>query len=110
MARQSALEVRLSIDLAADVTADHPAETGAQEFQFAPGPPELVGMGAASNHDRRPLGHATVTLAQLDAVRAKVRRREPGKPSHLTLIDHGLVPRSRGALLSRKQLPSLRKV
>jgi len=37
---------------------------GAQEFEFAPRPPELAGVGVASAHDRRLLGQAPVALAQ----------------------------------------------
>src|SRR5215468_4135468 len=38
-------------DLAANV-ADHPAQPGAQEPQFAPRPPELVRMAVPPDHDR----------------------------------------------------------
>lgn len=50
---------------------DHPgegvsAEPGAQEPQLAIGPLELLGMGVAPRHQRRPLGHPPIGLAQRD--------------------------------------------
>ena len=57
-------------DLAADV-ADHPAEPDAQELQFAPGALELVGMGVAADHDRRPLGHPPIALPQRHIVASR---------------------------------------
>ena len=51
--------------LARDV-ADHPAEPGAEEAKRPAGALELVGMDVAPDHDRRPLGHPQVALAQLD--------------------------------------------
>src|SRR6202040_1346629 len=53
---EALLEPVVAGDLTADI-ADHPTEPGAQEFEFAPRPLELVGMGIASDHDRRAFGH-----------------------------------------------------
>jgi len=50
-------------NLAADV-ADHPAQSDAQEFEFAPRPLELVGMTVSADHDRRALGHSPIALSQ----------------------------------------------
>ena len=50
------LEPHVAGDLAADIT-DYPAQPDAQEFEFAPGSPELVGMGIAADHDRGALCH-----------------------------------------------------
>jgi hypothetical protein len=46
---------------AADV-ADHTTKPNAQEFELAPGPPELVRMGVAPDHDRGAFGHPPVAL------------------------------------------------
>lgn len=54
-------------DLAANV-ADHPAQPDAQEFEFAPRPLELVGMGIAADHDRSAFGHPPITLPQPHSV------------------------------------------
>jgi hypothetical protein len=56
-------ERRVAGDLAADV-ADHPPQPGPQEFEFAPRALELVGVGAAPNHDRCALGQAPIALTQ----------------------------------------------
>ena len=39
-----------------DDVAGQPAQAGAQELKLAIGPPELVGMGVAPDHQRCPLG------------------------------------------------------
>jgi hypothetical protein len=56
----------VALDLAADAMNDA-AKTGAQELERA-GSLELMGMGVTSDHDRRPLGHAQIALAQLDSL------------------------------------------
>ena len=63
-------ERRVAGDLAADV-ADHPAQSGAQKFEFASRPFELVRVGVASDHDRRALGPAPIALPQGHAVMAR---------------------------------------
>ena len=57
------LEPLVAGDLAADIT-DHPAQPDAQEFEFAPRPLELVGMGIASDHDRSAFGYPPIALPQ----------------------------------------------
>ena len=57
------LEVLLAFDLAADV-ADQPAQTGAQDAQFAAVAVELLGMGVAPRHHRSMLGDPEVGLPQ----------------------------------------------
>ena len=69
------LEPLVPGDLAADV-ADHPAQPGAQEFEFAPRPLELMGKAVPADHDRRALGHPPIALPQRDAI-------APGKIDHL---------------------------
>src|SRR5215467_13819229 len=54
-------------DLAANV-ADHPAQPGAQEPQFAPRPPELVRMAVPPDHDHRALRHPPIALPQRHAI------------------------------------------
>ena len=63
---------RIGGGLAANV-ADHPAQSGAQEFELAPRPLELVRVGVAPDHERRPLGHARIALAQRHTVAARQR-------------------------------------
>jgi hypothetical protein len=64
-----ALPERLVVrSLAADI-ADHPTEPGAQEFEFAPRPIELVDMGIAPDHDRGALGHPPIALPQRHVLR-----------------------------------------
>jgi hypothetical protein len=60
---EALLEPVVAGDLTADV-ADHPTEPDAQEFQCAPRPLELVGMGVASDHDRSAFGHPPIALPQ----------------------------------------------
>jgi hypothetical protein len=64
---EALLEFGVSLDLAADI-ADHPAEPRAQEFEFAPRPLELAGMGIPADHDRGTLGHLPIALAQRHVV------------------------------------------
>jgi hypothetical protein len=61
------LEPLVAGDLAADV-ADHPAQPDAQEFEFAPRPLELVGVGIASDHDSSAFGYAPIALPQCHIV------------------------------------------
>ena len=61
------LEPVVAGDLTADV-ADHPTEPDAQEFECAPRPLELVGMGVAPDHDRGAFGHPPITLSQRHVV------------------------------------------
>jgi len=61
---------RVADNFAADV-ADHPAQPGAQEFQFAPSALELVGVGVTSNHNRRPFGHSPIALPQRHIVASR---------------------------------------
>ena len=65
--REALAESRIARDLAVDV-ADQPAEPGAQELEFSVGALELMRMGIAPGHDRRPLGEPEIALAQRDAV------------------------------------------
>src|SRR5215472_16579119 len=44
------------------------AQPGAQEFEFAPRPFELMGMAVPADHDRRTLGHPPIALAQRHAL------------------------------------------
>jgi hypothetical protein len=60
---EALLEPLVAGDLTADV-ADHPAEAGAQELEFAPRPLELMSMGIAPDHDRGALGHPSIALPQ----------------------------------------------
>ena len=53
----------IACNLAPDI-ADQPAEPLAQKSQFPVGALELMGMGIAPDHDRRPLGHPQIALAQ----------------------------------------------
>ena len=55
------LELLVADDLAADV-ADHPPQAGAQKFEFAPRPFDLVRMAVAPDHQRRPLGQPAMAL------------------------------------------------
>ena len=64
---EALLEPVIAGDLTADI-ADHPAQPDAQEFEFAPRPLELVGMGIAADHDRGALGHPPITLPQRHSV------------------------------------------
>ena len=59
---------RIAVDLAADV-ADHPAKSGAQELELAPGALELMRVGIAADHDRGALGHPAIALAQRHTLR-----------------------------------------
>ena len=61
--RERLLERRLPCDLAADV-ADDPAEPAAQQTQLAMVALELLGVGVAPRHHRRPLGDAQIGLPQ----------------------------------------------
>jgi hypothetical protein len=54
--------------LAPDI-ADQPAEPPAREPQLAVGALELVGMGIAPDHDRRPLGDLQIALPQRHSAR-----------------------------------------
>src|SRR5689334_22557656 len=64
---EALLEPVIAGDLAANV-ADHPAQPDAQEFECAPRPLELVGMGIAADHDRSAFGHPPITLPQPHSV------------------------------------------
>jgi hypothetical protein len=64
---EALLEPVVAGDLAANV-ADHPAQPNAQEFEFAPRPLELVGMGIAADHDRSAFGHPAIALPQPHSV------------------------------------------
>ena len=60
---EALLEPLVAGDLAADV-ADYPTEPDAQEFECAPSPLELMGMGVAPDHDRSAFGHPAIALSQ----------------------------------------------
>ena len=64
---EALLEPLVAGDLAANV-ADHAAETGAQEFECAPRPLELVSMSIAADYDRSAFGHPAITLPQPHSV------------------------------------------
>ena len=59
-------ERRVASNLAANVT-DRPAQSGAQEFEFAPRPLELVGVAVAPDHDRGALGDPRFATASPNA-------------------------------------------
>ena len=65
--REAFSERRVAGDLAVDV-ADQPSQARAQELELAVGALELVGVGIAPDHDRRPLGDPQVALPERDAV------------------------------------------
>jgi hypothetical protein len=83
--RERRFQRRLAADLAADV-ADQPAEPRAQKAQLAAMALELLGVGVAPRHHRRPLGDALVRLAQSNAVRAG----EPPEPDDRRMQELGV--------------------
>ena len=67
--RERLFQRRPACNLAADV-ANEPAEPRAQQAQLAMMALELLGVGVAPRHHRRPLSDARIGLAQLDPVPA----------------------------------------
>ena len=83
--RERFFQRRLAFDLAADV-ADQPPEPRAQEAQLPAMTLELLGVGVAPRHHRRPLGDARIGLAPSNAVFAG----EPPEPPDRRVQELGI--------------------